>query len=326
MSDKLKIFLSHSSSDEDKGLIDGIAALAIARKDLEVWIAERDFKPGCIIIDKVNEALRECDCVWALLTHKGNDSSFVNNEIGAATILGMQIIPMLEEGEELKGIIGGSEYVRFDRTGQVVKILDILTFLEVNAKEIKRKGPRSSNDMVKALKLRIAELEKETTAIRKSREDPRFASSSLDTKDKQLFDLGFQFGSQGHYVAAEALFLGYLKKQPEDPGAYYNLGVIHGRQGMVDDAINAYKKAIQIKPDFAEAYYNIGTIQLKEGKIDAAFIALQEVIRIYPDDPGANILLLYINTEKAKQQESSEYQKRVLIKLEQKKQRSSKIT
>ncbi len=109
MATKLRVFLSHSGSDDDKGLVEGIDYLARDKSCLDLYIAERKKDPGRDIIKKVEKALKRSHCLWALLTPNGNASQFVQNEIGAAYILGLRIIPMVQEKVKLRGMLYGKE-------------------------------------------------------------------------------------------------------------------------------------------------------------------------------------------------------------------------
>lgn len=286
MAKNIKVFLSHSACKEDKGLIEGIEALAKERRCVKLWIAERNFEPGSNIIEKVKSALTSCDCVWALLTHKGNASMFVQNEIGAASILGMHIIPMLEEGEELYGMMIGKEYVRFDRTGQVVKILDNLDFLERKCEKIKGEKSKSSDELVRVLNTYIRTVEAEaSSANQREQKETKLASSTEETKDKQLYDLAFEVGMQGRHEAAEVLYSAYLKTNPDAVQAYNNLGAALSKQGKFEEGIEAYQKAIKLRPDYGKAHFNLGVSFWKQGKTDEAIEAYRKAIQHIPKEP-----------------------------------------
>lgn len=286
MACRLKVFLSHSASNEDKGLVDGIRILAEKRAGIDLYIAERDKQPGCDINEKIEKKLDWCDCVWALLTPKGNLSAFVQNEVGAAHIIKRRIIPMLEEGQSLQGMLGGlTEYVQFDRTGQISPIEDTLDGLERDCEEIKRKLNESSDELVKGLNLRIKEIEEENAKLRKDQEEVELSistASTADTKDKQLWDLAYELGMRGRHAAAEALFAKYVEKYPDVAEGHNNLGVALEAQGKINEAITEYRETIQLKPEWAEPHYNLGLAQRKLEKTDDAIAGFREAIRLKP--------------------------------------------
>jgi len=296
---RLKVFLSHSACDEDKGLVTGIEILAKKREGIDLYIAENDKQPGRDLNDKIEKELKDCDCVWALLTPKGSSSAFVQNEIGAAHIIKRRIIPMLEEGEKLQGMLGGlTEYVRFNRSGHISPIENILDALEQGCEEIQRERTATSDELVKKLNLRIKEIEEENAKLQKDQEEGKLSISTSETKDKQLFDLGYEFGIQGRYAAAEALFSEYIKRNPDDAEAHYNLGNAFIGKGETDEAIRAYREGIRLNPKDATAHHYLGIALGKKGEKVEAIKSIREAIRLNPKDAEAHYNLGYAFYEK----------------------------
>lgn len=58
-----------------------------------------------------------------------------------------------------------------------------------------------------------------------------------------------------------------LKKEPDNPELYYNLGVSADQQGNKEQAITYYKKATELKSDYAAAYNNIAVLILAKEKL-----------------------------------------------------------
>jgi tetratricopeptide (TPR) repeat protein len=283
MACKLRVFLSHSACPEDKGLVDGIVVLAKKRKGINLYIAENDKQPGRDLNEKIEKELKDCDCVWALLTPKGNSSAFVQNEIGAAHKIKRRIIPMLEEGEALQGMLGGlTEYVRFNRSGHISPIENILDALEQRCEEIKRECAETSDELVKKLNLRIKEIEEENAKLRKVTEDIKLSASTVETKDRQLFDLAYEFEEQGRHAAAEALYTEYLKKQPGSATAHNNLGVALGKQGKTEEEIAEYREAIHLDPGDAQAHFNLGVALWEKGEPEEVIKEFRKAIRLKP--------------------------------------------
>jgi tetratricopeptide (TPR) repeat protein len=96
-----------------------------------------------------------------------------------------------------------------------------------------------------------------------------------------------------------------VKKSPNKPRPYVNLGNALYRGGQFEEAIGYYSKALNIKSDFAVAYYNLGVVMEKQGNFQKAAdhyheaIALDthyadahlhflEVLRIKPDSARAH--------------------------------------
>jgi len=119
MSNKVSywVFLSHSTKDKD--LVDrlttwiGISQLFQPTLDIRVYIAERAPEYGIRISEKISRNIDRCDCLLAILTMDGASSQWVNQEIGYAMKAGKPIIPIVEEGVEVKGLLADIEYIPF---------------------------------------------------------------------------------------------------------------------------------------------------------------------------------------------------------------------
>ena len=75
------------------------------------------------------------------------------------------------------------------------------------------------------------------------------------------------------------------------PGAWYLLGIIHGRLGDLVQAESSYRKAIEIKPDYADAHSGLGIVLNKLGQPENAATALQRAAHLKPADPEAHFYL-----------------------------------
>lgn len=109
------VFLSHSLSSEDRSTVDLINR-QFAPFDIDCHVAERDWKFGESISTKLEAAIRRSDCLLALLTRGGAQSPYVNQEIGMAVGLGKLVLPIVEDGVDIKGFDPGVEWVPFDRS------------------------------------------------------------------------------------------------------------------------------------------------------------------------------------------------------------------
>jgi hypothetical protein len=99
---------------EDKPIVDLIHS-QMEPFGIDCYIAERDWKFGESLSRKVEVALKQSDCILALLTRGGSQSAYVNQEIGMASGQGKLVIPIVEDGVDLKGFQQGVEWVHFDR-------------------------------------------------------------------------------------------------------------------------------------------------------------------------------------------------------------------
>jgi hypothetical protein len=104
------IFLSHASRDS--------AAAAAVNSQLaslghRTYLANHDQRAGERLSVKVEEALRSCDLMIALLTPAGFDSNYVQQEIGFARGQGKLVVPLVDpravRGD--LGLLDGVEYI-----------------------------------------------------------------------------------------------------------------------------------------------------------------------------------------------------------------------
>jgi protein O-GlcNAc transferase len=75
---------------------------------------------------------------------------------------------------------------------------------------------------------------------------------------------------------------------PNNSGAYSNLGEACRAIGRLDEAIAAYRRALDLNPKFAEAHVNLGNTLRARGRIDEAIAAYRCAIEIKPDDADAH--------------------------------------
>ncbi|PKL91139.1 MAG: hypothetical protein CVV21_10130 [Candidatus Goldiibacteriota bacterium HGW-Goldbacteria-1] len=74
-------------------------------------------------------------------------------------------------------------------------------------------------------------------------------------------------------AGAEALLLDVIKKEPDDPSFYNNLGNIYFGMKKYEDAVLYYNKALELKPS-ADYFYNIGCAYLAQEMPEKAAEAL----------------------------------------------------
>lgn len=106
-----RYFLSHSMSDDAavKMVRDQAAALGV-----DVYLAEHDLRPGTSLTDKLLGEIRKSDGVVALLTEDAVSSAYVQHEIGAAITAGKLVVPIVQAGIRVEGMLAGLERVEVD--------------------------------------------------------------------------------------------------------------------------------------------------------------------------------------------------------------------
>jgi len=78
---------------------------------------------------------------------------------------------------------------------------------------------------------------------------------------------------------------------PEDPDAFYRLGVAYEKNKDFEAAIQAYKRVIKIKSDHAKAHYRTGILYLAKQEYKTAVEPLKKALKIEPDSPEINFRL-----------------------------------
>jgi hypothetical protein len=119
-----KVFLSHSMTADDQPVVQSISEL-LATQDIDCYIAERDAQPGESLATKIEQAIRDCDALYALLTKGGTQSEFVQQEIGFARGIGKPVTPIVEKGLTLKGFHAATEWIEFDRANPQSALLKL---------------------------------------------------------------------------------------------------------------------------------------------------------------------------------------------------------
>jgi TIR domain-containing protein len=108
-----KVFLSHSLADA--AWVNRIAKDA-AGVGIDVYLSEHDQRPGNMLAEKVQEAIRDSDAVVVLLTANSESSAYVQQEIGYAKALKKSVIPLVERSinKQKLAMLHGVEYIPFE--------------------------------------------------------------------------------------------------------------------------------------------------------------------------------------------------------------------
>lgn len=117
-----KIFISHSSEDEDAAC--EIVAL-LTSAGLEPWLDLQEITPGDSFLERMNEGLRDASYVLVLLSSASISSRWVNKEWMAALASGSSIlIPLLLETVEVPPLLRDVVYIDFrDRSSGAEQLL-----------------------------------------------------------------------------------------------------------------------------------------------------------------------------------------------------------
>jgi hypothetical protein len=108
----LKVFISHSI--KDLGIVEEFKKL-IESVGTEAYLAVYDVQPGKDLWGKIEANIKNSQLVLAILTKEGASSEIVNQEIAIAKANKILVVPIAEEGINIKGLLRGLEYITLDR-------------------------------------------------------------------------------------------------------------------------------------------------------------------------------------------------------------------
>ena len=110
------VFISHSNHPDDETLTNLTHDL-LENCGIDAYVAEKKGELGVLLWPKIKKRIKASDAIMVLWTKHGAESRDIREEIGIA--IGMekydQIIPVVEEGEELAGALKGKEWDTLDR-------------------------------------------------------------------------------------------------------------------------------------------------------------------------------------------------------------------
>ena len=79
-------------------------------------------------------------------------------------------------------------------------------------------------------------------------------------------------------------FENWLKRKPDDPEAYFGLGLAQKRMGVLDRAIENFSKAASLAPEDGEIYRELGTAYLLKANLAEARKNLERARALSPSD------------------------------------------
>lgn len=107
-----RVFLSHSSLDQEEisQVSNQLRALG-----LEAYVAEHDVRAGERVVEKILRQISKSDVLVVLLTHDGFNSTYVQQEIGAAQMAGKLVVPLVGAGIDISrlAMLQGIDFIEF---------------------------------------------------------------------------------------------------------------------------------------------------------------------------------------------------------------------
>jgi hypothetical protein len=120
------VFVSHSVRDLD---VVYQFKYWLEVNGIVVYVADTQPQYGTSLPAKIANAINQSDCVIAILTTYGARSDWVNQEIGYAVRASKLVIPVVEQGVNLKGFIANVEYVTFQPNDPATAITNVINYL-----------------------------------------------------------------------------------------------------------------------------------------------------------------------------------------------------
>jgi Flp pilus assembly protein TadD len=119
-------------------------------------------------------------------------------------------------------------------------------------------------------------------------------------------NLGISLLAQQKLDAARAALLEATKKLPQDPYAWYNLGLVYKDSGEAEKGVAAFTRVTQIVEE-ADPYYFVGYLDSQLQKYDEAIAAFQKALALFPYHASAEFGLARAYQRKGDAQSAREH-------------------
>ncbi len=138
-----KVFISYARSDQPfaRDLVKHLRDFGTSG-----WMDAADISAENTIAGEIRSALREADALVVLVSQQSRESQWVNFEIGAGVAMGVPVIPVVIEGEDLRRELPEPlQDVRLiDARNRPIE--DIVRDIETAMKSMKGANDRRTND------------------------------------------------------------------------------------------------------------------------------------------------------------------------------------
>jgi tetratricopeptide (TPR) repeat protein len=127
-------------------------------------------------------------------------------------------------------------------------------------------------------------------------EDLKYFIRSNPTDAGALYNLGIAYDSKKCYREAVIAYHLSLKSDPDNAYCHYNLGMVFSELGQVREALSEFEDAVRLKPDFSDAYFMLGCTLGDLGKHTDSIKITKIGLKFNPDESRAhyNIGLAYM--------------------------------
>jgi tetratricopeptide (TPR) repeat protein len=108
---------------------------------------------------------------------------------------------------------------------------------------------------------------------------------------------GRRFYLQGEYEKAITEFTNQIKKKPNSPEPYFNLGLTYGKLGEYEKEVGAYEEVIKLQPKKPETYLNLATAYNEMGNKEKAIDTFRDAIALNSKYLKAHYMLCKLYAE-----------------------------
>jgi hypothetical protein len=122
----LLVFVIHS---EDDFPIFKMVEEQAKSHDIKFLLAELMPEPGLLLTNKIDRLLRESNLVLVIWSKTGQDSIWVNQEVGFVKALNKRIVPFIETGVQPQAFLVGLEWIEYNKDQPekgIVRLIDWL--------------------------------------------------------------------------------------------------------------------------------------------------------------------------------------------------------
>lgn len=105
-------------------------------------------------------------------------------------------------------------------------------------------------------------------------------TGQTDAEVDRLMLQGLMLSQSGRYTESREYFLKVTIMAPDNPDAWYYLGMSEYRLNQSEDAMKAFNKSLEINPDFAYGYYGLSLVYAQQGEIWKQSDAISRALEI----------------------------------------------
>lgn len=105
-------------------------------------------------------------------------------------------------------------------------------------------------------------------------------TGQTDAEVDRLMLQGLMLTQSGRYTESRECFSKVTTMAPDNPDAWYYLGMSEYRLNQSEDAMKAFNKSLEINPDFAYGYYGLSLVYAQQGEIWKQSDAISRALEI----------------------------------------------